>query len=350
MAKIAIVTQQENNLSCKYLKTALEHEGHEVTFIQYPNDRRPDSEKGADWEFKDDTTLTRGEEIIHVSDFDGVILRSWGSAHKGKEVIEKFEAAGVVSANETKFTTISNSKVDTTTKFRESDIPMPYSEEYLYENYQPQQLTHFFQKNAGTQQRIVIKPDYGTLGESIKFPQSIEESQSIIESFRDTGHKGFVLQKFVDTDIDGKGKNVFRVIVVGGEVLGALQGYMTNEELSINYVKAKSASPIGEGSFEVFTKSELSSANPKAASLALDAAKALGNEICCGVDIIQGHQGFYVLEANDSPNLSSFHDQGIDVCEPFAKAFAAKIEKTQSPTNSPAQAKNKAQAELQQGL
>jgi len=147
---LCILTQDEDNQSCRLLVEALttglnvrdgQHmmNGHNVRLIQYENDRATDTSKS--WKLdKENGILTRGIEIIPCGNFDGMMVRSWGTASIANEYAREFEKRGVIIANSPDKTEITNSKVDTTKIFQKNNVPMPETEALFFKGMSDDEL------------------------------------------------------------------------------------------------------------------------------------------------------------------------------------------------------------------
>jgi len=130
---------------------------------------------------------------------------------------------------------------------------------------------------------VIIKLLKGTQGVGVMIAHSLQEVQTIVNTFWDLGQE-VVLQEFV---AESKGKDV-RALVVGERVVGAMRRKAKKGEFRSNLHRG------GEG-----RAVELPPAYEEAA---VRAARLLGLELA-GVDMLEGHTGPRLVELNSSPGF-----------------------------------------------
>jgi ribosomal protein S6--L-glutamate ligase len=130
---------------------------------------------------------------------------------------------------------------------------------------------------------IIIKLLRGTQGVGVMIAHTLQEVQTIVNTFWDLGQE-VVLQEFV---VESKGRDV-RALVVGNQVVGAMRRRAKKGEFRSNIHRGGEGTPI-----------ELPSDYME---VAVKAAHLLGLEIA-GVDMLEGHAGPRLMELNSSPGF-----------------------------------------------
>jgi ribosomal protein S6--L-glutamate ligase len=130
---------------------------------------------------------------------------------------------------------------------------------------------------------VIIKLLRGTHGVGVMIAHTLQEVQTIVNTFWDLGQE-VVLQEFV---AESQGRDV-RVLVVGERVVGAMRRKAKKGEFRSNLHRG------GEGS-----ALELP---PEYARAAVRAARLLGLELA-GVDMLEGREGPRLMELNSSPGF-----------------------------------------------
>jgi ribosomal protein S6--L-glutamate ligase len=130
---------------------------------------------------------------------------------------------------------------------------------------------------------VIIKLLRGTQGVGVMIAHTLQEVQTIVNTFWDLGQE-VVLQEFV---AESKGQDV-RALVVGDKVVGAMRRRAKKGEFRSNIHRGGEGSPI-----------ELS---PSYMEVAVRAARLLGLEVT-GVDMLEGRAGPRLMELNSSPGF-----------------------------------------------
>jgi ribosomal protein S6--L-glutamate ligase len=130
---------------------------------------------------------------------------------------------------------------------------------------------------------IIIKLLKGTQGVGVMIAHTLQEVQTIVNTFWDLGQE-VVLQEFV---VESKGRDV-RALVVGNQVVGAMRRRAKKGEFRSNIHRGGEGTPV-----------ELT---PAYIEVAVKAAHLLGLEIA-GVDMLEGHAGPRLMELNSSPGF-----------------------------------------------
>jgi ribosomal protein S6--L-glutamate ligase len=130
----------------------------------------------------------------------------------------------------------------------------------------------------------IIKLSRGTQGVGVMIASSLQEVQSILETFSGLGEE-IVLQEFIG---ESKGKDV-RALVVGGKVVGAMRRRAKKKgEFRSNIHRGGEGEPL--------------TLSPDFERAAVRAAQIVGLEIC-GVDMLEGKKGPKIMEVNSSPGF-----------------------------------------------
>ncbi len=153
---------------------------------------------------------------------------------------------------------------------------------------------------------IIMKIPQGTQGKGVMFADSFAAATSMLDTL-DALKQPFIIQEFIETN----GSDI-RALVVGDEVVACMKRHSSGEDKRSN---------LHAGGF-----AERYIPDFKVKKIAIDTAKALKAEIC-GVDILEGHKGPLVIEANLSPGLQGITSAtGINVAEKIARYLAIKTE------------------------
>jgi ribosomal protein S6--L-glutamate ligase len=130
---------------------------------------------------------------------------------------------------------------------------------------------------------VIIKLLRGTQGVGVMIAHSLQELQTIVNTFWDLGQE-VVLQEFV---AESKGRDV-RALVVGDKVVGAMRRRAKKGEFRSNIHRGGEGHPV-----------ELPASYIE---VAVRAAHLLGLENA-GVDMLEGHAGPRLMELNSSPGF-----------------------------------------------
>ncbi len=153
---------------------------------------------------------------------------------------------------------------------------------------------------------IVMKLPSGTQGKGVMFADSYAAASSLLDAL-ETLRQPFLIQEYVDTDgVDT------RAIVIGDKVVASMKRKAVEREKRAN---------IHAGG-----KGEACLLDSHTKRIAIDAAKAIGAEICA-VDLLEGLKGAVVIEINLSPGLQGITDvTSIDVADKIAKYLFKKTD------------------------
>ncbi|MDF7657480.1 30S ribosomal protein S6--L-glutamate ligase [Erwiniaceae bacterium L1_54_6] len=266
--KMAILSRDGQLYSCKRLREAAEARGHQVQIIDplscYMN-INPASP----------AIHYRGEPLGH---FDAVIPRI-GSAitFYGTAVLRQFELCGSYPLNESVAITRARDKLRSLQLLAREGIDMP--------------VTGFASSPDDTDDLIamvggaplVVKLVEGTQGIGVVLAETRQAAESVIDAFRGL-NAHILVQEFIK---EAQGRDV-RCLVIGGEVVAAIERHAKEGDFRSNLHRGGKAHPI------TITDQER--------EIAVKAASTLGLEVA-GVDILRAGRGPLVMEVNASPGL-----------------------------------------------
>ena len=186
--------------------------------------------------------------------------------------------------------TLAHDKILTQLVLQQKGIPMPLT----YLSATPEAAKKVLE-NA--HYPIIMKFPSGTQGKGVMFADSFASANSMLDALTAL-KQPFLIQEYIET-----GGADIRVIVAGGQVIASM--------------KRKAESGEKRANIHAGGKGEAYSLDVHSKKIAVDAAKAIGAEICA-VDILESVKGPLVIELNVSPGL-----QGIT--EATKTDIAAKI-------------------------
>jgi len=130
---------------------------------------------------------------------------------------------------------------------------------------------------------VIIKLIRGTQGVGVMIASTLQEAQTIVDTFWDLGQE-IVLQEFI---AESRGRDV-RALVVGDRVVGAMRRQAKQGEFRSNIHRGGEGAPVDL---------------PRAyAEVAVQAARIVGLEVA-GVDMLEGKEGPKLMEINSSPGF-----------------------------------------------
>lgn len=157
---------------------------------------------------------------------------------------------------------------------------------------------------------LVLKILEGTQGVGVVLVESEKAAKSVLDAFY-----GMDVNLLVQEFIEEAGGTDIRVLVVGGEVVGAMKRQGADGDFRSNLHQG------GSATIHKLTRKEKSTA--------LKAAKAMGLGVC-GVDMIPSSRGPLVMEVNSSPGLEGIEKSTqVDI----AGKIMDYIEKNATPTH-----------------
>ncbi len=214
----------------------------------------------------------------YLEDFDAVIPRIGASVtYYGTAVVRQFEMMNVFSVANSRSIVHSRDRLRCLQLLSKSKVGQPKT---VFTNYS-KNVDHVIHSVGGTP--VVMK----LLRESDDISSILAEdkssAESVLEAFNGVKAR-VIVQEYIK---EAKGTDV-RMMVVDGEVVGAIKRFNKNRDFQTNTSKRKKSIAI------VLTEEEKEIAIRAAASLKLGVA---------GVDIIQSKRGPLVLNVNSSPGL-----------------------------------------------
>lgn len=227
-----------------------------------------------------------GKAILGV---DGVIPRIGASiTFYGLAVLRQFEMMGVFPANESQAIARSRDKLRSLQLFSRHDIGIPPTAFARSRD----EVRRAISKVGGAP--IILKLLEGTQGVGVILAESVKSAESVLDAMHSL-KQNILIQKFIK---ESRGID-YRAIVVGGEVVAAMERRAVEGEFRSNIHRGGSARPV-----------ELDDDYRRTA---LAAAEVLGLNIA-GVDMMPSDDGPMVLEVNSSPGLEGIEGAtGLDV-------------------------------------
>jgi ribosomal protein S6--L-glutamate ligase len=230
-----------------------------------------------------------GEEKL--TGFDAIIPRV-GASHTfyGTAVVRQFEIMGVFSANQSDGISRSRDKLRSLQMLARDGVGMPVTA-----------FAHSMKDVNGVIKSVggaplVIKVLEGTQGIGVVLAETHKAAQSVIEAFMGLD-ANFLVQEFIH---EAGGADI-RALVVGDEVVAAMQRQAPEGEFRSNIHRGGSASAIELTDEERHT--------------AVQSAKVMGLGVA-GVDMMRSERGPLVLEVNSSPGLEGIEKSSkIDVAD-----------------------------------
>lgn len=266
--KVAILSRGPDLYSTRRMKEAGEAMGHEVDIIDTLHCYM-------DITSSKPTVRYQGEELPK---YDAIIPRIGASiTFYGTSVVRQFEMMGTFSINESVAISRSRDKLRSLQLLSRKGIGLPRTGFAS----KPDKVDDLIKNVGGAP--VVIKLLEGTQGIGVVLAETKKAAESIIEAFM--GLKANIL---VQEYIKEAGGADIRCLVVGGKVVAAMKRQAAAGEFRSNLHRGGSA--------------ELVKLSPEERKTAVDAAKAMGLNMC-GVDILRSNNGPVVMEVNSSPGL-----------------------------------------------
>lgn len=232
--------------------------------------------------------------------YDAVIPRIGASiTHYGLAVLRQFEMQGVFPLNESVAIGRARDKLRALQLLARAGIGLPVTAFA----HGPRKAEEVIEEVGGAP--VVIKLLEGTQGMGVVLAETDASAKSIIEAFS-AANINILVQAYIQ---EAEGSDV-RVLVVGGEVIGAVRRIGKTGEFRSNLHRGGTA-----------VAAEISDLER---STAIQAAEVLGLNVA-GVDMLRSKTGPLVMEVNSSPGLRSIEQvTGIDA----AGAIIAFIERS----------------------
>lgn len=277
--RVYILSRNKELYSTRRLVEAAEAKGWEVRVIDY---------------LKCTIEIMKGELIIHylgqvLPAPDAIIPRIGASrTFYGTAMVRHFEMMDVFSTSGNLAIARSRDKLRSLQVLSKNDVDMP--------------KTVFASNKSSAKDVIalsggaplVLKILEGTQGVGVVLVDSEKAAKSVLDAFY-----GMDVNLLVQEFIAEAGGADIRVLVVGGEVVGAMKRQGPEGDFRSNLHQGGSATA------HKLTRKEKTTA--------LAAAKAMGLGVC-GVDMIESARGPLVMEVNSSPGLEGIEKStGIDI-------------------------------------
>jgi ribosomal protein S6--L-glutamate ligase len=221
--------------------------------------------------------------------YDAVIPRIGASiTFYGLAVLRQFEMQGIWSLNESVAIGRSRDKLRSLQLFAREGVGLPVTA-FAHD---PSRAEAVVKEVGGAP--CVIKLLEGTQGVGVILADTVSSATSIIEAFR-KANVNILVQEYIK---EAAGSDI-RVLVVGDEVVAAMQRTGKKGEFRSNLHRGGKAEPI-----------EIA---PEEMATALRAARAIGLNVA-GVDMLRSKKGPLVMEVNSSPGLEGIEQAtGIDI-------------------------------------
>lgn len=277
--KIAMLARNPKLYSHRRLKEAAQERGHTLKILNTLKFVIDLTSEGP-------TLCYRGHEI---DDYDAVIPRIGASVtYYGTAVLRQFEMMGTYALNGSDAISRSRDKLRALQILSAAGLGMPVTSIAHSSELADEVVAHVGGAPA------VIKSLEGTQGLGVGIVESKRSAKSIIEAFR-AQHVNVLTQEFIEE----AGNADIRVLVVGGEVVAAMQRKGADGDFRSNLHRGGRAEAI-----EI---------TPAERETAIRAAEALGLNMS-GVDMLRADRGPVIMEVNSSPGLEGVETStGIDV-------------------------------------
>jgi ribosomal protein S6--L-glutamate ligase len=287
--RIALLTQDPGNYSCRRIIEAAERRDHVIEAIET---RRCAMNINAD----------RPE--VHVGGkplpkFDAVIPRiGSGITQFGCSVVRQFAMTGAYCLNGADAILASRDKLSAHQLLARSGLPMPVTA-FATSATDPDEVLSIV---GGAP--VVVKLLQASQGRGVVLAETEQAARSVIHAFQDLD-ANFLVQEFV---AEAKGADV-RLFVVGGKVAAAMRRQAKVGDFRSNLHRGGSAMAVKPSREE--------------REAAVRATRIMGLEVA-GVDVLRSDDGPKILEINSSPGL-----QGIEKAtgEDLADQIIAHLEK-----------------------
>lgn len=226
-----------------------------------------------------------------AEDYDIVIPRlSGATARYGGEVVSHYEWIGIPVVNTAKAIAEARHKFKSLRILAQHNLPVPPSLTVGSATYLEQaapQLGDY---------PYIIKPFYGTHGIGVMMLDTPTSLTSTVEAMCDL-HKDYIIQSFI---AEAAGIDV-RVLIVGGNIIAAMERYAVPGEFRTNIHKGASGKQI--------------KLTDEYKRIAIGAASALQLDIA-GVDIMKTKNGPVILEVNPSPGFEELESvSGVNIAK-----------------------------------
>ncbi|WP_029589757.1 30S ribosomal protein S6--L-glutamate ligase [Franconibacter helveticus] len=277
--KIAILSRDGTLYSCKRLREAATHRGHQVEILDPLSCYMTINPAASAMHYK-------GRQLPH---YDAVIPRI-GSAitFYGTAVLRQFEMLGSYPLNESVAITRARDKLRSLQLLARQGIDLPLTGIA----HSPDDTSDLIDMVGGAP--LVVKLVEGTQGIGVVLAETRQAAESVIDAFRGL-NAHILVQEYIK---EAKGRDI-RCLVVGDSVVAAIERQAKEGDFRSNLHRGGVA--------------RIADISPQERDIALRAARTLGLDIA-GVDILRAGRGPLVMEVNASPGLEGVESTtGIDV-------------------------------------
>lgn len=224
-----------------------------------------------------------------LDDYDAVIPRIGASrTHFGAAVVQHFETAGVLPANNADAIKRSRDKLRALQVLVAAGLGIPNTAF----GHSSRSIEGLIEAVGGAP--VIIKLTEGSRGAGVVLAETQEAAESVITALHML--EGLVLVQSFVKEADGRD---IRAFVVGDEVVASMVRIAKDGEFRANLHRGATAESI-----------ELSDEEKE---MSVRAAQAMGLHVA-GVDFLRGNDGPLFLEVNSSPGLEGIeHYTGVDV-------------------------------------
>lgn len=212
----------------------------------------------------------------NLDELDGLIIRPIGRGSLEEvifrmDVLRRLESLGVYVLNPPSAIERCADKYRILSLLEERGLPVPRTA--VTENVD--QALHAFDELGGD---VVVKPIFGSRGVGLTRVSDREIAERVFKAI--TFYRGVIyMQQFIS-----HGATDIRAFVIGDHVAAAMRRVADSWKTNVS----QGARPVPLETDEVVEK------------IAVEAAKAVNCKVA-GVDIIEGHDGYYVVEVNSQP-------------------------------------------------
>lgn len=277
--RIALLTREPKNYSCRRLKEAAEARGHTVEMIDTSRCYMSINSLAPAVHYD-------GEQLPR---YDAVIPRIGASmTFYGLAVLRQFEMMGTFTTNSADAIGLSRDKLLAHQTLARARIDMPATA-FAHSPKDTQNLVGLI---GGTP--MVLKLLESAQGKGVVLAETKKAAESVVSAFRRLD-ANFLVQEFIG---EAAGSDV-RCLVIGGKVVAAMQRRAAEGEFRSNLHQG------GTAEVARLTRDERRAA--------LRAAKAMRLNVA-GVDLLRSSNGPKVLEVNSSPGLEGIENtSGKDI-------------------------------------
>ena len=303
--RIALLTHEPENYSCRRLVQAAESRGHVIEALETRRCLMNINAECPEVHYEGRT----------LPGFDAVIPRiGAGVTQYGCAVVRQFAMTGAFCLNTADAIAVSRDKLLAHQLLARFGVGMPVTAFASAAT----DLAHVMEIVGGAP--LVVKLLQGSQGRGVVLAETEQAARSVISAFQDLDAP-FLVQEFVG---EAKGADI-RLLVVGGKVVAAMKRQARPGEFRSNLHRGGTAEPVKPSKEE--------------REAAIRAVRLMGLQVA-GVDLLRSKTGPKILEVNSSPGL-----KGVEAVtqEDIAGLIIHHLEKRLAP---PARRKRSANAAL----